>query len=70
MGLQIRIELEQEDDGRWIADVLDLPGVIAYGDTQNEALKRAEALALRVMADQIEADDQPSAAVENLFAIA
>ena len=41
------IELEQEDDGRWIAEVVDLPGVMAYGNTREEALARVEALTLR-----------------------
>ena len=48
------IELDQEDDGRWIAEVIDLPGVIAYGDSQSDALAKAKALALRVLADRIE----------------
>jgi predicted RNase H-like HicB family nuclease len=42
------IELEQEDDGRWIAEVAELPGVMAYGRTREDALAKAEALALRV----------------------
>ena len=46
------IELECEDDGRWIADVPALAGVLVYGDTREEALARVEALALRVLADQ------------------
>jgi predicted RNase H-like HicB family nuclease len=49
-----RVELEQEEDGRWIADVVDLPGVMVYGATRAEAIARAEALALRVIADRIE----------------
>lgn len=48
------IELEREDDGRWIADVLALPGVMAYGDTREQALANVEALALRVLADRLE----------------
>ncbi len=48
------IELEEEVDGRWIAEVLALPGVLAYGATRAEALGRVEALALRVLADRIE----------------
>ncbi len=49
-----RIETEQEDDDRWIAEILDLPGVLAYGDTREEAIANAEAIAFRVIADQIE----------------
>ena len=52
--MRMRIEVEQEDDGRWLADVLDLPGVMAYGDTIDQALDRVKALALRVIADRIE----------------
>jgi predicted RNase H-like HicB family nuclease len=49
---QLRIEIEQEDDGRWIADVPALPGVMVYGQTRGEALARVEVLALRVLADR------------------
>ncbi len=48
------IEIEQEDDGRWIADVPALPGVLAYGETAAEARTRASALAFRVIVDRIE----------------
>ncbi len=48
------IEVEREDDGRWIADVADLPGVMAYGPTREEAVAKVEALALRVLADRLE----------------
>ena len=48
------VEDEQEDDGRWLAEVLELPGVLAYGQTSEEALAKAQALALRVLADQLE----------------
>lgn len=51
---RLRVELEQEHDGRWIAEVVDLPGVLAYGHTHDEALTSAEALALRVLADRLE----------------
>ena len=46
--------LEQEADGRWLAEVVELPGVLAYGASRDEALARAEALALRVIADRLE----------------
>lgn len=52
--LEYRIEIEQENDGRWIAEVIGLPGVIAYGQTKEEAIAAVEALALRVIADRIE----------------
>jgi predicted RNase H-like HicB family nuclease len=48
------IETEQEDDGRWIAEVLELPGVLAYGQTLEEARAKAQALALRVVAERLE----------------
>jgi len=48
------IELEQEEDGRWIAEVPELSGVMAYGQTPEEAKAKAQALALRVVADRLE----------------
>jgi len=44
------IEIEQEDDGRWIAEAVDLPGVLAYGQTSGEATAKVQAIALRVVA--------------------
>ena len=52
--MMFNIELEQEDDQRWIAEVADLPGVLAYGQTREEAIANVKALALRVLADRIE----------------
>ncbi len=48
------IEIEQEEDGRWIAEVPTLPGVMAYGHSRQEALDRVQALSLRVLADRLE----------------
>jgi predicted RNase H-like HicB family nuclease len=48
------IEIEQEEDGRWIAEVVDLPGVLAYGQTPEEATAKVQAIALRVVADRLE----------------
>ena len=48
------VEYELEDDGRWLAEVLELPGVLAYGQTSEDAIAKAQALALRVLADQLE----------------
>ena len=48
------VELEQEGDGRWIAEVVEIPGAMAHGKTQEEAMAKAEALALRVVADRLE----------------
>jgi predicted RNase H-like HicB family nuclease len=50
----MNIEIEKEDDGRWIAEVPELPEVMAYGNSRNEAISKAEALALRVLADRLE----------------
>ena len=50
----LKIEIAREDDGRWIGEVPALPGVMAYGKTRAEARSKAEALALRVIADRIE----------------
>jgi predicted RNase H-like HicB family nuclease len=50
----LRIESEQEEDGRWIAEVPALPGVLAYGETRTEADAKVKALALRVIADRLE----------------
>lgn len=48
------IDAEQEDDGRWLAEVVGLPGVLAYGSTREQACGKAEALALRVLAERLE----------------
>jgi predicted RNase H-like HicB family nuclease len=48
------VEYEREDDGRWLAEVIELPGVLVYGGTENEAIAKAQALALRVLADRLE----------------
>ncbi len=51
------IEYEQEEDGRWLAEVLELPGVLVYGQNVQEARAKAQALALRVVADRLEHDE-------------
>ena len=52
--MNFNIECEREVDGRWLAEVPELPGVLAYGATADEAMTKAETLALRVLADQLE----------------
>jgi predicted RNase H-like HicB family nuclease len=52
--MKITIEFEQEKDGRWIAEVPELPGVMAYGATKDEACDKVTALGMRVLAEQIE----------------
>jgi predicted RNase H-like HicB family nuclease len=55
--MNFTIECEREDDGRWLAEVPQLPGVLAYGQSQAEAMARAEVLALRVLADRLEQNE-------------
>lgn len=52
--MKFDLECEREDDGRWLAEVVQLPGVLAYGQSANEAMSKAEVLALRVLAEQLE----------------
>ena len=52
--MSFTIEVEQEEDGRWLAEVIDLPGALVYGQTRDEAVARVQALALRVVAEQLE----------------
>jgi predicted RNase H-like HicB family nuclease len=54
------IESEPEEDGRWLAEVLELPGVLAYGHSESEARAKAQALALRVIAEQFERGERGS----------
>ena len=51
------LEFEQETDGRWIAEISELPGVMAYGATRMQAGEKAKALALRVLADRMESEN-------------
>ncbi len=52
--MQLSVEVEQEEDGRWLCEIPELPGVLAYGETRSEAVIRAQVLALRVIADRLE----------------
>lgn len=52
--MQLTLTIDREDDGRWIVEVPELPGVMVYGATRGEAMAKAEVLALRVLADRIE----------------
>lgn len=62
----LAIEIKREEDGRWIAEVPDLPGVMTYGETADEARHKAEALALRVLADRLE-NGEKIPALDELF---
>ena len=60
------VEFDREEDGRWIAEISKLPGVLAYGDTKAEALRKVYAIALRTLADNVEQGSMP-ASVSRLF---
>lgn len=68
--MNFRVEMEQEDDGRWIAEVVGLPGVLAYGSTAEEAQAKVQALALRVVADRLEHGEAGADLVSISFAAA
>ncbi len=65
----LRIEVEREEDGRWIAEIPALPGVLAYGASRDEAVLKVEALALRVLAERVE-NGEPVPELRALFAAA
>jgi predicted RNase H-like HicB family nuclease len=66
--MNLTIEVEREDDGRWIAEVPDLPGVLVYGVSRAEAIARVQALALRVLADRLgHGEDVP--ALDGVFSV-
>lgn len=67
MQMSYRIEIEREDDGRWIAEVVELPGVLAYGRDAEEAVAHAQALALRVLADRLEQGEAASGPITLTF---
>ena len=64
------VETEQEEDGRWIAEVLELPGVVAYSQTPEETRARAQAVALRVLAERLEQGEMAPELVSVSFAAA
>ena len=68
--MQLTIRLSRETDGRWIADIPELPGVTVYGVTLEEATLKAEALALRVIAEEIEHGEMPPGADTLRFSVA
>lgn len=61
--MNFTLDCEQEEDGRWIAEVLDLPGVLVYGANRDEAILKAEALALRVIAERLETQEAKPASI-------
>jgi predicted RNase H-like HicB family nuclease len=66
----LKIETEREDDGRWIAEVAGLPGVLAYGASEAEARARATALGLRVIADRLDHGEPLPPELQGLFVAA
>jgi predicted RNase H-like HicB family nuclease len=64
--MNLAIELEQENDGRWIAEIDELSGVLVYGATREEAILKAKTLALRVIADKLENGEDLPQSVESL----
>jgi predicted RNase H-like HicB family nuclease len=65
---RLRIEVEPEKDGRVLASVPDLPGVMAYGDTKDAAVRKAKSIALLVLADMVESGDDVPEPLKALFA--
>jgi predicted RNase H-like HicB family nuclease len=68
--MKFTIEYEQEDDGRWLAEVLELAGALAYGQSPDEAIAKAQALALRVLADRLEHGEGTPEFLNIIFAAA
>lgn len=66
--MNLNLEIEQEDDGRWIAEIPTLPGVLCYGTSREEVISKTQALALRVIAEQIEFGEQPLDQLQITFA--
>jgi len=64
----IRVELEREADGRFLASVPDLPGVMSYGSTEEEAVRKVKAIALQILADMIESGEEVPEPLKVLFA--
>jgi len=64
----MKIEIERESDGRWMAEIPDLPGVMAYGDSRSDAVAKVETLALRVIADRME-HGETIPELDELFAV-
>ena len=62
--MNFTIQNEQEDDGRWLAEVPELPGVMAYGATADEAMSKVEVLALRVIADRLEHGESRAVSIQ------
>lgn len=69
MSMKVSIETDREDDGRWIAEALELPGVMSYGATREEAISNTEKLAIEVIVDRIQHGELPAAALSVSFSV-
>jgi predicted RNase H-like HicB family nuclease len=67
--VDLSIEVDREDDGRWIAEALELPGVLTYGETREEAISNTERLAIEVIADRVKHGELPPAALNISFLV-
>ena len=67
MSVIFPIELDREEDGRWLAEIPDLPGVLCYGTSRDEAIARVQALALRVLAERLEHAEAPAELLDVSF---
>ena len=67
MSVSFAIELDREDDGRWLAEIPDLPGTMCYGATRDQAIARVQALALRVLAERLEHAEAPAELLDVAF---
>ena len=67
--MRVSIELDREDDGRWIAEALELPGVMAYGQSREEAISNTEKLAIEAIADRIQHGELPASSLNVSFLI-
>ena len=65
--MNLAIELEQETDGRWIAEIDELNGVLVYGETREDAIRKVKTLALRVIADRLENSENLPSQIESLI---
>jgi predicted RNase H-like HicB family nuclease len=64
----LQVELEREEDGRFLASVPELPGVMAYGDTEDSALRKVKSIALQVLAEMVESGEELPQTLKMLFA--
>ncbi len=66
----LTVEVDREEDGRWIAEALEIPGVLSYGISRDEAISNVERLAIKVIADRVAHGELPSSAFNVAFVVA